>query len=85
HFPNGIITLKQTSMQLHWEVQWYIMGIVAGSIPQEALSTIWALTDFCYCSQALKLTDADITKLTASLQEFHHSKTALMEVCMGAC
>ncbi|KAI6004631.1 hypothetical protein EDD15DRAFT_2155283 [Pisolithus albus] len=79
HFPDGIMTLKQTSMRLHREVQRYIVGVVAGSIPQEALSAIRALTDFRYRSQAPRLTDADITKLTANLQEFHDSKTALME------
>ncbi|KAI5987306.1 hypothetical protein EDD15DRAFT_2389609 [Pisolithus albus] len=79
HFPDGIMTLKQTSMQLHREVQRYIVGIVAGGIPQGALTAIRALTDFRYHSQAPKLTDADIAKLTASLQEFHDNKAALME------
>ncbi|KIK27357.1 hypothetical protein PISMIDRAFT_8193 [Pisolithus microcarpus 441] len=83
HFPDGITTLKQTSMQLHREVQRYIMGIVAGGIPEGTLTAIRALTDFRYRSQALKLTDTDIAKLTASLQEFHNNKAALMEA--GAC
>ncbi|KAI6004944.1 hypothetical protein EDD15DRAFT_2359872 [Pisolithus albus] len=79
HFPDGITTLKQTSMRLHQEVQRYIVGVVAGGIPQGALTAIRALTDFRYRSQAPKLTDADIAKLTASLQEFHNNKAALME------
>ncbi|KAI6023277.1 hypothetical protein EDC04DRAFT_2606778 [Pisolithus marmoratus] len=52
---------------------------IAGGIPQDALTAIWALTDFHYHSQAPKLTDVDITKLTASLQEFHDNKAALMD------
>ncbi|KAI5995029.1 hypothetical protein EDD15DRAFT_2165284 [Pisolithus albus] len=66
-------------MRLHREVQQYIVGVVAGGIPQGALTAIRALTDFRYRSQAPKLTDADIAKLTASLQEFHDNKAALME------
>ena len=79
HFPDGITTLKQTSMRLHREVQRYIVGVVAGGIPQEALVAVRALADFCYRSQAPRITDADIVKLSASLQEFHDHKAALME------
>ncbi|KAI6046601.1 hypothetical protein EDC04DRAFT_2887855 [Pisolithus marmoratus] len=83
HFPDGIMALKQMSMQLHWEVQQYIVGIVAGDILQDTLTTIQALTDFHYHSQAPKLANVDITKLTTSLQEFHDNKAALMDA--GAC
>ena len=79
HFPDGITTLKQTSMRLHREVQRYIVGVVAGGIPQEALMAVRALADFRYRSQAPRITDADIIKLRASLQEFHDHKAALME------
>ena len=78
-FPDGITTLKQTSMRLHQEIQRYIIGIVAGGIPQEALIAIRALADFRYRSQAPRLTDAGIAKLTASLQQFHDHKAALIE------
>ena len=79
HFPDGIMTLKQTLMQLHWEVQRYIIGVVAGGIPQEALIAVWVLADFHYQSQAPRITDADIVKLSTSLQEFHDHKAAFME------
>ena len=79
HFPDGIMTLKQTSMRLHREVQRYIIGVVAGGIPQEALTAVRALANFRYRSQAPRITDADIVKLTASLQEFHEHKAALIE------
>ena len=79
HFPDGITTLKQMSMWLHREVQRYIVGVVAGGIPQEALAAVRALADFRYRSQAPRLTDADIAKIIASLQEFHDHKPALME------
>jgi len=55
------------------------VGVVAGGIPQEALTALRALTDFCYHSQAPKLTDADITKISANLQEFHDNKAALIK------
>ena len=48
HFPDGITTLKQTSMQLHWEIQRYIIGIITGGIPQDALIAVWVLADFWY-------------------------------------
>ena len=66
-------------MRLHREVQRYIVGVVAGGIPQEALAAVRALADFRYRSQAPRLTDADIAKIIASLQEFHDHKPALME------
>lgn len=79
HFPDGITTLKQTSMRLHREVQRYIVGVVAGGIPKDALAAIRALTDFRYRSQAPRLTDKDIVEIQSSLQEFHDKKFALME------
>ena len=78
-FPDGITTLKQTSMRLHREVQRYLIGVVAGGIPQEALVAVRALADFRYRSQAPKITESDIAKLTASLEEFHDHKDALIE------
>jgi hypothetical protein len=59
------------------------VGVVAGGIPQEALTTVWALTDFHYYSQAQKVMDAGITKLAACLQEVHDNKATLVEA--GAC
>ena len=64
---------------MHREVQRYIISVIAGGIQQGVLSAIRVLTDFRYRSQAPRLTDADITKLTASLQEFHDNKAALVE------
>ena len=48
-----------------------------------ALTAIRALTNFHYHSQAPKLMDADIAKVTSSLQEFHDNKAALMKA--GTC
>ncbi|KAG1722451.1 uncharacterized protein EDB91DRAFT_1240221 [Suillus paluster] len=56
-FKEGISTLKQTTGQDHHNVQWYIIGVIAGAAPADFISAIWALMEFRYLTQAPHFTN----------------------------
>ena len=78
-FMDRISTLKQVTGCDHCAVQRYIVGIIAGSVPRRFLIAIHALLDFQYQAQAPSFTDDSLMKLTASLQEFHDHKDAIVQ------
>ncbi|KIK80759.1 hypothetical protein PAXRUDRAFT_157842 [Paxillus rubicundulus Ve08.2h10] len=50
-FDEGILKLKQVTSHDHRTVQCYIVGAIAGSVPQRLLVAIRALLDFRYSGQ----------------------------------
>jgi len=55
-FNEGISKLKQVTSRDHCEIQHYIIGAVAGSVPCKFLMAICVLLDFCYLAQAPSFT-----------------------------
>ena len=51
-FKEGISKLKQVTSREHRNVQWYLIGVIAGDVSREFLVTVWALQDFWYLGQA---------------------------------
>ena len=80
-FDEGISMLKQVTGHNHPAVQCYIIGIVAGGVPQRFLIAICALLDFRYLAQAPTFTAHSIDRIAQSLQEFHDHKDAI--ICHG--
>lgn len=55
-FNKGISKLKQVTGCDHRSVQCYIIGAVAGCVPNKFLTAICVLLDFCYLAQAPSFT-----------------------------
>jgi hypothetical protein len=77
-FDKGISRLKQVTGRDHCAVQRYIIGIVAGGVPQRFLITICALLDFHYLTQAPTFTAHSVDHVAQSLQEFHDHKDTII-------
>ena len=77
-FDEGISKLKQVTGHDHHAIQRYIVGAVAGSVPQKFLVTLHTLLDFCYLAQAPVFTTQSIDRVVGALQEFHDNKDAIM-------
>ena len=77
-FDEGISRLKQVTGRDHRAVQRYIIGIVAGGVPQRFLIAIRALLDFRYLAQASTFTARSVDRVAQSLQEFHDHKDAII-------
>ncbi|KIJ63917.1 hypothetical protein HYDPIDRAFT_29265 [Hydnomerulius pinastri MD-312] len=81
-FEDGISKLKQVTGRDHCAVQRYIIGVIAGTVPQPFLIAVHALIEFRYLAQAPSFTDDSLVKVANALQEFHDHKDAI--VCAGA-
>lgn len=77
-FPEGISKLKQVTGRAQRDVQRYIIGVIAGAVPQDFVIAIRSLMDFRYLSQSTILDDDGCSLISASLAEFHHHKAAIL-------
>ena len=77
-FDEGISNLKQVTGRDHRAVQRYIIGVVAGGVPQNFLIALRALLDFRYLAQAPAFTADSLNHLAQALQEFHNNKAAII-------
>ena len=78
HFKEGISKLKQVTGHEHHDIQRYIIPIIAGAVPKRFLIAVRALTDFCYLSQALEISDEMCIKIQDALAEFYEHKDAII-------
>ncbi|KAF7973383.1 hypothetical protein HWV62_15483 [Athelia sp. TMB] len=79
YFKEGISKLKQVTGHKHRDVERYIISIIADAVPKRFTTTIRAMTDFRYLAQAPKVDDNDCAHITASLNEFHQHKQAILD------
>ena len=81
----GISSLKQVTRCEHCDVQCYIVGVVAGTIPRDFLIAIWAAMDFQYLCQAKEIDDECCDRTQAALDEFHAHKSVIVDAdaCVG--
>ncbi|KAF8547407.1 hypothetical protein OG21DRAFT_1424890 [Imleria badia] len=77
-FDEGISKLKQVTGRDHHAVQCYIIGVVAGDVPQNFLIALRVLLDFRYLAQAPTFTEDSIDRLAQALQEFHDNKATII-------
>ena len=68
---------------VHRNVQRYLVGIIGVAAPSEVITAICALMDFQYHVQAYHISNTDIHLISASLNEFHANKHAILE--HGGC
>ena len=74
----GVSKLKQVTGHDHRAVQRYIIGVVAGAVPQKFLAAIRALLDFRYLSQMPHFDDNGLNRIEAALHAFHTNKSAII-------
>ena len=79
HFANGVSHVKQMTGREHRDIQRTLVAMLAGLIPPRFLRAVRALIDFIYQSQSPVHTDSSISRMEASLQEFHAHKDAILE------
>ena len=79
HFKGGISKLKQVTGRVHHDVQCYLVGIIGVAALSEVIAAILALMDFWYRVQAYHISNTDIHLISASLDEFHANKHAILE------
>ncbi|KIK92374.1 hypothetical protein PAXRUDRAFT_34547 [Paxillus rubicundulus Ve08.2h10] len=76
-FDMGISKLKQVTGHDHRAILHYIIGLIAGAVPQCFLVAVHVLIKFCYLSQAPTFTEDLLTKVAKSLQTFHDHKDTI--------
>lgn len=79
HFKGGISKLKQVTGRVHREVQRYLVAIIGITAPSEVIAAVRALMDFRYRVQAYRISDTDLTLISAALDDFHANKHAILE------
>ncbi|KIJ19284.1 hypothetical protein PAXINDRAFT_36856, partial [Paxillus involutus ATCC 200175] len=86
HFTNGVSHIKQMTGREHRDLQRTIVASITGPVSSDFVHTIRALIDFIYKAQAPTFTDASITSMVESLEEFHLYKDSIISVglCRGA-
>ncbi|KAI5986453.1 hypothetical protein EDC04DRAFT_2589707, partial [Pisolithus marmoratus] len=62
----------------HHNMQCYIIGVIAGAVPQECLIAMHALNEFQYHAQASCFEEGDITRLQSILKEFHDKQASII-------
>ena len=78
NFEEGISKLKQVMGRDHHDMQWYIIPVIAGTVPWDFLITVQALADFRYLAQASKITAEMCTMIEGALAKFHQHKDAIV-------
>ncbi|KAG1726239.1 hypothetical protein EDB19DRAFT_1833533 [Suillus lakei] len=78
-FKEGISALKQATRQDHHNVQWYIVGMIAGAAPANFISAIQALMEFRYLAQAPYFTNKQVVDLDHCLKVFHRLKQSIVD------
>lgn len=85
HFSNGITKLKQVGGRMQREIQRYIIAVIAGAASPDIVTSLHALMEFRYFSQAPAITSIIHDKIKHALQEFHDHKHAIIDdgLCRG--
>lgn len=80
HFPSGISALKQVTGHEHWDIQRYILGLIADSVHLEFVVCIHALLDQQYLSQLHDLSISVLNHIARALQTFHNFKQIIIRL-----
>ncbi|KAG1726017.1 uncharacterized protein EDB91DRAFT_1239705 [Suillus paluster] len=63
----------------HHNVQWYIIGVIAGAAPTDFISAIRALMEFKYLTEAPHFTKKQVVHLDCCLKVFHWLKQSIVD------
>ncbi|KAG1880194.1 hypothetical protein F4604DRAFT_1922876 [Suillus subluteus] len=74
----GISKLKQVTGRCHRDVQRSIIAVSADAAPPGVVVAVRALMHFRYLVQSLCIDDKDLGRMTATLDEFHVNKHAII-------
>ena len=75
----GLSGERETEVICSESIQHYLVGIIGIATPSEVITAIHALMDFQYHVQAYHISNTDIHLISASLDEFHANKHAILE------
>ncbi|KZS88527.1 hypothetical protein SISNIDRAFT_417979 [Sistotremastrum niveocremeum HHB9708] len=76
-FSQGVSSLKQITMREVREMEKYFIGCMDSELPTQFLDALRALMDFRYRTQAEDISEPDVSRITASLSEFHRLKSII--------
>ena len=79
-FKDGVSGLKQVTGRAHRDVERFIVCIIAGKAPPSFVIAIRALMDFRYLAQSRRLSNSQLSRITASLQLFHSHKQTILAI-----
>ncbi|KAG1733360.1 uncharacterized protein EDB91DRAFT_1057502, partial [Suillus paluster] len=74
HFKQGISTLKQVTGRVQWDIQCYLVAVIANAAHPGVVIAVRALMDFCYLSQAVTINEKQCQKILDALKTFHDHK-----------
>ncbi|KAI5993386.1 hypothetical protein EDC04DRAFT_2872669 [Pisolithus marmoratus] len=77
-FEEGVSKLKQVTGHDHCAVQGYIVGVIAGAVPQKFLAAISALLNFRYLAQMPHFDNDALSRVEVALQVFHDNKSGII-------
>ena len=78
NFEEGISKLKQVIGCDHYDMQWYIIPVIAGAVSRDFLIIVWALANFRYLAQASEITAEMCMMIEGALAEFHQHKDVIV-------
>ena len=78
HFARGISSLKQVTGREHWDIQRYIIAVIAGAFPKDFLIAVRSLMDFRYVAQAREIDTEACDKIQMALDTFHKYKKSII-------
>lgn len=79
-FKDGVSGLKQVTGRAHRDVERFIVCVIAGKAPPSFVIAIRALMDFRYLAQSRRLSNSQLSRITASLQLFHSHKQTILAI-----
>ncbi|KAG2096053.1 uncharacterized protein F5147DRAFT_818561 [Suillus discolor] len=74
HFKQGVSTLKQVTGRAQWDIQCYLVAVIANAAPPGVVIAVHALMDFRYLSQAVTIDGNQCQKILNALKTFHDHK-----------
>ncbi|KAJ6631893.1 hypothetical protein B0H10DRAFT_1937642 [Mycena sp. CBHHK59/15] len=87
HFKEGISKAKQVTGREHWDIQQYLVAVIAGAdgISKNFLIMIRSLHNIHYYGQASVINNDTLTKMLDALQSFPDHKHTILStgVCTG--
>ena len=79
HFSLGVSSLKQVTGREHRDLQRYILGIIAGAVPDEFTICMRALLDLHYLAQMPHVPIDALEEIEAALKIFHDYKKIILD------
>ena len=79
HFKEEISGLKQVTGHEQWDIQQYIIVVIADAVPPQFLVAIQALLNFHYFAQSPQINEEVCQNIGNVLSLFHQHKEAILD------